>query len=127
MVAAGWHRLIPIALTPFLMAAAGGTPSLGGAAKSADRVALSALLKQGANVNAPDGDGATALHWVSYRDDLESADLLIRAGADVNATNELGATPLWTASQNGSGAMVKKLLAAGANPNVALLVGETPL
>jgi ankyrin repeat protein len=88
---------------------------------------LRAQLKQGANVNATDGDGTTALHWASYRDDLESADLLLRAGARVNATNDLGVTPLWTASRNGSEAMVKRLLAAGANPNLALLAGETPL
>ena len=79
------------------------------------------------NVNAAEADGSTALHWASYRDDLESADLLIRAGAKVNAANDLGATPLWAASQNGSAAMVRRLLEAGANPNVALLAGETPL
>jgi len=75
----------------------------------------------------PRADGSTPLHWASYRDDLESADLLIRAGANVNAANDLGATPLWVASQNGSEAMVRKLLQAGANPNLALLAGETPL
>jgi ankyrin repeat protein len=73
------------------------------------------------------GDGATPLHWASYRDDLESADRLIRAGADVNAANDLGVTPLWTASLNGSAAMVRRLLDAGANPNAALLLGETPV
>ena len=83
--------------------------------------------RQGASVNAAEADGTTALHWASYRDDVESADLLIRAGAKVNAANDLGATPLWTASQNGSAAMVRRLLEAGANPNAALLLGETPL
>ena len=79
------------------------------------------------DVNAVAADGTTALHWASYRDDLESADLLIRAGAKVNAANDLGATPLWTASMNGSAAMVRRLLQAGADPNIALLLGETPL
>ncbi len=97
------------------------------AVKSADTAALRALLEQRADVNDAEGDGATALHWASYRDDLESADLLIRAGANVNATNDLGATPLWTASLNGSAAMTRRLLHAGANPNLALLSGETPL
>jgi ankyrin len=97
------------------------------AAKSVDKDALRALLKEGVNVNATEADGATALHWASYRDDLESADLLIRAGANVNAANDLGATPLWTASLNGSAAMVRRLLAAKADPNLALLRGETPL
>jgi ankyrin repeat protein len=79
------------------------------------------------DVNAAAADGTTALHWASYRDDLESAALLIRAGARVNAANDLGATPLWTASMNGSAAMVRTLLQAGADPNLALLLGETPL
>src|ERR1700675_4010814 len=101
--------------------------TLADAAKSADRTTLQARLQKSANVNAAEGDRTTALHWASYRDDVESADLLIRAGAKVNATNDLGATPLWAASQNGSAAMVGRLLEAGANPNAALLAGETPL
>ena len=102
-------------------------PPLIDAARNADADAVRALLQTGRDVNAAEADGTTALHWASYRDDLESADLLIRAGAKVNAANDLGATPLWTASQNGSAAMVRRLLQAGANPNAALLAGETPV
>jgi ankyrin repeat protein len=112
-------------VTPMLLAA--GRPPLLDAAKSGDKEALRALLQKGTNVNVTDGDGTTALHWASYRDDLETADLLIRAGAKVNAANDLGATPLWTACENGSEAMVRRLLAAGANPNAKLLLGETPI
>ncbi len=97
------------------------------AARTADATVLRALLQKGADVNAAEADGTTALHWASYRDDGDSADVLIRAGAKVNAANDLGATPLWTASLNGSEAMVRRLLAAGANPNAALLAGETPV
>ena len=95
--------------------------------KKGDAAAVRALIQQKADVNAVEADGATALHWASYRDDLVSADLLIRAGANVNAANDLGATPLWAASQNGTVAMVKRLLDAGANPNAPLLAGETAL
>ena len=97
------------------------------AARSSDTAAVRALLQKKADVNAAEGDGATALLWASYKDDVEIADLLIRAGANVNAANDLGATPLWAASQNGSAAMVGRLLQAGANPNAALLSGEPPL
>ena len=110
-----------------LALAATGRPPIVDAARTGDTEALRALLQKKADVNATEGDGSTALHWVSYRDDVEGARLLLRAGAKVNAANDLGATPLWAASQNGSEAMVRLLLDAGANPNAALLLGETPL
>ena len=119
--------LVGIAVTVVGAAAGEERPRLNDAVRNADKAAVRTLLKQGANVNLAEADGTTALHWASYRDDLESADLLIRAGAKVNATNDLGATPLWTASLNGSAAMVRRLLLAGANPNIALLLGETPV
>jgi len=118
--------LLGVVVASLTGAAAGPLP-LVAAAKDADKDALRALLQKGASVNAAEADGTTALHWASYRDDVESADLLIRAGANVNAANDLGATPLWTASLNASAPMVKRLLDAGANPNIALLAGETPL
>jgi len=121
------RRLIPLLAVFFIGAGGGDRPALVDAARNADKEALRALLKQGANVNAAEADGTTALHWATYRDDLEGADLLIRAGAKVNAANDLGATPLWTASQNANAALVRRLLQAGANPNAALLLGETVL
>ena len=42
-----------------------------------DRRAVRALLAQKADVNAPQVDGATALHWAVYHDDLEPVDRLI--------------------------------------------------
>lgn len=110
-----------------LQAAGNVSPPLVDAARRGDLYAFRSLMEQKVDVNATDADGSTALHWASYHDDLESADLLIRAGAHVNAANDLGVTPLWSAAENGSSAMVRKLLAAGANPNVPLLAGETPL
>jgi len=123
-------RAATVGLTVTLSGAAGSDlPPLVEAAKNSDRSALRALLKPalgpGADVNAAQGDGTTALHWASYRDDVESADVLIHAGANVNAANDLGVTPLWTACQNGSAAMVRRLLEAGANPNAKLVSGET--
>jgi ankyrin repeat protein len=121
------QRLIPLGLAVFLIAAGGDRSALVDAAKDGNKDAVRALLQKKADVNAAEADGSTALHWASYRDDLDSADLLIRAGAKVNASSDLGATPLWAACQNGSAAMVRRLLEAGANPNLALIAGETPL
>jgi ankyrin repeat protein len=92
-----------------------------------DPALVPALLKQQVDVNARQGDGATALHWAVHRDDLATADLLMRAGAQVNAANDVGATPLYLACTNRNAAMVGKLLTARADPNAALLNGETVL
>ena len=119
-----------VALVPFLavlVIGAAARPRIIDAAKHADRALLLSMVERKDDVNVTDADGTTALHWASYNDDRESADLLIRAGARVNAANDLGATPLWLASQNGSADMVRRLLQAGAFPNVALSAGETPL
>jgi len=97
------------------------------AVKSQDKDAVRTLLKQRVDVNAPQADGATALHWAAHWNDLETADLLISAGANVNAETDLGATPLYLACEIGSPAMAGKLLAAKANPNVAAATGVSPL
>ena len=123
-----WQRLTLPGLTAILIGAGPPQqPPLVEVAKKGDMEALHALVvEEGVeDVNAAEGDGTTALHWVSHWDDVDAADLLIRAGADVNTANYLGVTPLWPASLHGSTAMVRRLLEAGANPNAALLSGET--
>ena len=108
-------------------AAAGSPGTLIDAAKAADAAAVRALVDAGADVNAAQSDGATALHWAAYREDFETVALLIRAGANVNKANDLGVTPLLLACTNGHAELVEALLAAGADPGAALPSGETPL
>jgi uncharacterized protein len=117
--------LCVLVATPLLIGAT--RPPLSDAAKNGDKEALRSLIQKGANVNATEADGSTALLWATHRDDIEAVELLLRAGAKVNVANDLGATPLWAACQNGNETIVKRLLAAGANPNAKLLLGETPL
>jgi ankyrin repeat protein len=92
-----------------------------------DTAAVRALLSQKADVNGPQGDGATALHWAVFREDLATANLLIEAGANVKAANHEGATPLSLACQAGNAAIIEALLKAGADPNEKLPHGETAL
>jgi ankyrin repeat protein len=116
-----------LALPAAALAAGGAGYQMASAAKQQDKIALRALLKQKADVNVAEPDGATALHWASHWDDLESVDLLLKAGANVNAKNEYDVTPLSLAVENGSGPMVARLIKAGANVNLATTTGETPL
>ena len=97
------------------------------AAKKQDHEAVKELVERQVEGNASQPDGTTALHWATYWDRVDMADLLIAAGAVVNAANDYGVTPLALACDNGSGAMVTHLLEAGADPNAARSTGETPL
>jgi ankyrin repeat protein len=92
-----------------------------------DTAAVRALIGQRADVNAPQADGATALHWAVYRSDIVAAELLIRAGANVKAATREGATPLSLASTTGDAAMIAALIKAGADPNEPLPTGKTNL
>ena len=97
------------------------------AVKEQRKEAVPSLLAQRVDVNATQGDGATALHWAVYWDEPETAEVLIRAGADPNAANDYEVTPLWLACANASGVMVERLLAAGADARATLTHGETAL
>ncbi len=110
-----------------LIAASGPDAKLADAAKAADKAAIRALIAKHADVNVPQVDGATALHWAVYRDDVETVELLLRAGANVKTANRYGVTPLTLACTNGNAAIAKLLLKAGADPNTVLASGETAL
>jgi ankyrin repeat protein len=74
--------VITIALTLALPALTEGAASpLADAARQQDRAAIRALIKQKGDVNAPQPDGATALHWATHWDDMESVELLLSAAS----------------------------------------------
>src|SRR5438105_11084772 len=98
-----------------------GPSDVADAAMSKNAAAVRALIQQKANVNAPQPDGTTALHWAARWDDLDMAAVLIQAGANPQAANRAGATPMFLAAVNGSATMIESLLKAGADPNAAVL------
>ena len=63
-------------------------------ANTANKEVLTALIEAKANVNLPDPDGKTALHWAADKNRKDLIELLVKAGADVNARTKNGATPL---------------------------------
>ena len=112
------------------LGAAGQDAALADAVQRGDRAAMLSLLEQQVDVNAAQGDGATALHWAVYVNDADTTALLIRAGANVAASNNYGVTPLGLASQNGNAEIIEQLVRAGVDPNdpvQAVNAGETPL
>jgi ankyrin repeat protein len=99
------------------------------AAARGDVDAVRAALAGGADANAPQGDGMTALHWAASRGDVEMTGLLLYAGAHVEAVTRIGAyAPLHVASRAGQAAVVRRLLEAGADAQArASVSGATPL
>ena len=99
------------------------------AAMRGDTARVRALIKQGADVNAAQGDGMTALHWAAARGDATELAMLVYAGARVEALTRNGNyTPLHLAARGGRAAAVKALLKAGANAKaITSAGGVTPL
>ncbi|MEC7900992.1 MAG: ankyrin repeat domain-containing protein, partial [Acidobacteriota bacterium] len=60
------------------------------AAMRSDIEALRDLLRNGADANASQGDGMSALHWAGRNGDSNIAEALIYAGANLEAATRLG-------------------------------------
>jgi ankyrin repeat protein len=85
-----------------------------------DVEAVRTLLRQGADVNVPQNDGMTALHWAARNGRVEIVEMLVYAGAHLEAGTRIGSyTPLHLAGKAGDAAMVAALLEAGADANAA--------
>ena len=123
-------HLFPVYLVLFGLTAFAATNAdvrLVQAAKSGDRAAALALIAAHADVNTPEVDGTTPLHWAVHRDDTDLVERLIRSGARAEVRNNYGVTPLAEAAVVGNTAVLKLLLEAGANANSTNADGQTAL
>ena len=94
----------------------------------ADWAAVRTLLENGADVNAAQGDGMTAMHWAARHGERATVQMLLHAGANLRATTRLGGyTPLLLACQMGHAPVIESLLASGTDPNSTTSNGTTAL
>lgn len=133
LAALGADPLLPTAdnATPLIVAAGLGTRSPGEDAGTESEVieAVKAAIDLGADLNAIDNNGETAMHGAAYKNLPGVVELLAAKGADIkvwNQKNSHGWTPLTIAEGHRFGnykpspetvaAFRKVLLAAGVNP-----------
>jgi ankyrin repeat protein len=120
--------LAAVVFTATTTGRAAGPASIADAAMRGDRADVLALIKQGTDVNAPQGDGVTALHWATRHGDADLVTALVTAGANPRATTQFGSyTPLHLAAERGSVAITKALVSAGAPVDARTNTGATPL
>jgi ankyrin repeat protein len=87
---------------------------------------IATLLRAGANINAQQKDGGTALMAAALSNPPEVIAMLLKAGANINAQDQDGGTPLiWAALFNQSSDVILMLLKAGADPKAKTSEGKT--
>src|SRR6266700_333061 len=104
-------------LTVVAVALLGGAPqqSLPDAVAAGQIASVEALLQSGADVNAPDESGMTALMVAAFGGYVEPLRALLTAKADANAKDNQARTALMAAVTNGDSAVVQALIGAGAD------------
>jgi hypothetical protein len=76
---------------------------------------LQHILGEGANLNAKNPDGQTALHLAIHNGDTSMVQFLLEKGADPEATATNGNKPLYDAAESGHFEIVELLLDFNAN------------
>lgn len=97
------------------------------AAAADDVAAIRQLLPSGAEIDARDGSGATALLVATHGNRVNAARALIEAGADVNAKDDIQDSPYLYAGARGHLEILKLTLAHGADLKSVNRYGGTAL
>ena len=85
------------------------------------------LIENGADIDAKNKHGKSAIHIAVESEDAKMIELLIGAGADVNSKNNRKETPLFIAIEMNSFHIVQKLISYGAEINLFNEKGRSPL
>src|SRR5436190_617676 len=117
-------------MCPHAIAGQASSP-LADAAEKSDRPTIRILLKQHADLNAPQVDGKekhgqTALMWAAAEGHTAVVELLLKAGADFRTSlADSGFTPLFFAVREGRTEVARALLKAGADVNETMQPRKT--
>ena len=87
---------------------------------------IALLAQRGANIEARNHAGKTALIIAAELQHVDAVIMLLTCGANVHATSDQGSTALHVAARVGSEEMVRMFLDAKANATLPDLFGRTP-
>jgi endonuclease YncB( thermonuclease family) len=101
-------------------------PTLLQSVERGDLEQAAALLAGGADVNAPDAEELTPLHYAAFAGNAALVRLLLHHHANPGARDAFGFTPLHAAAREGHLEAARALVAAGAEPSAMDREGLTP-
>ncbi|AVP86973.1 hypothetical protein phytr_90 [Candidatus Phycorickettsia trachydisci] len=96
------------------------------AAQNCDINAIEALAKEEIDIDKPDNNGRTLLHWAALHNDSDAIQALLAQDANIEAKDNQGWTPLYLATYYNECKAIQTLLDNGADIEIAINL-RTPL